>query len=403
MKYSEYEKLTLVLEQQGLTVNDLVVETTGQGLPINEAEPKELATQGMQSIGELKNPFLRKKLTNAAKKLQNMIGEKIINTHYEAWVKDSQEVMNKVTKLIKEKKTPEDIVTAFAPNKKLIDKAMDSRYNNLEQAISKLIETSTTKVNSMLAKKNLSDNVKMNLENYWTLLSTQVFQNAWSSIVSKQADYIKQNIGEENAEAVEKILKTDVPKKQVQAKAKAIKEKKAKKTKTTAATDETKPAKPDAEQPAPAKPVEKTKPATEPATETKPAPAKPAVPPPAKPAPDATEQPTVSKPITSRAKSKEAVTAGKTPATPVKIKKGNSYKYEKIDANGDKKTGTLKIDKINTGKDPKDTTVLISFPNSPDAKPIRMKPEELQKIIRESVEEPTERKMVAENLQEFLK
>jgi hypothetical protein len=214
MKYNEYEKLALMLEESDKSVNDLVLETTGQGLPINEAEPKELATSSMpKSVAEFKNPFLRKKLTNAAKKLQAMIFDKIINVHYEAMMKDSTEIMNTIVKSEKAGKSTDEIRNALTPNINIIHKGIMTRYNNIEQSMSKLMNNSTTKVNSMLAKKNLNDNVKMNLENYWTLLSTQIFQNAWSEIGKKQADFVNKNIGKELAPLAEEILGSDIPEK----------------------------------------------------------------------------------------------------------------------------------------------------------------------------------------------
>jgi hypothetical protein len=200
MKYSEFEKLSSILEEQNKSINSLVKEVTGASLPINEAETKDLDTEKTNLGGWLTNPkaaIAKKKLTNAAKKAKDSIDTKILAKFYDLMLQDNKAVMKQMLNLSGQGKPTEEIAKALQPNINVAQKATAAKLKNIEQTINKYIENTSARINSYLTKQNFNDKNKMNLDNYWLLLTSQLWQNAYSAIIQHQTDYVKKTLKDE--------------------------------------------------------------------------------------------------------------------------------------------------------------------------------------------------------------
>jgi len=198
MKYYQFVKLENLLVEQGTSVDEFVKKS------LNEADPNtNLDTK--KSLGVTRRGRSKIKLTNNAKKAQKVIMEKLLEKIYANSLEQKRKILNQIVSLARDKKTPKEIISALHDNAQTALRAQNSQLKALNNAIDRIIDNATKRVDTIINNEKLSEKSQLMLNNYWTLLTTQIRQNSYKAIINKEEAFIKETIG--NNKDLEAIVK----------------------------------------------------------------------------------------------------------------------------------------------------------------------------------------------------
>jgi len=197
MKYNQFVKLENLLNEQGSSLNEFVEKS------VNEANPNNLDIK--KSLGLTRRGRSKIKLTNNAKNAQKVIMEKLLEKIYSKSLDQKRKILNQIVSLARDKKTPKEIISALHDNAQTALNAQNAQLKALNSAIDRIIDNSTKRVESVINNEKLSEKSQLILNNYWTLLTTQIRQNAYKAIIDKEETFIRETIG--NNKDLERIVK----------------------------------------------------------------------------------------------------------------------------------------------------------------------------------------------------
>jgi len=325
LKFNEYNALSNHLQKEGSSINEFVKEITGEFLnednqTLDVEKPKLLWIKSPAAAWAMRG------LTKAAKQAQKIIQTKLLAKHYPKVLENQRKMLQQAKALLKKGHTNEEVTQILKGNIATMQNYQTKQLKTINDSIDSIIANFSKKITSFINKKNLSDRRKLTVENYWILLTTQLHQIAYNSMINKEEEFLH-DIIQENEDLVtfkDKITSKNVfdtfiekdKKKEAEAKAK-IKEDKEGDDEEETAEEET------AEEPAAEEPA-----AEEPAAEE-----------------PAAEEPAAEEPAAEELAEKPA------------FKKGQIWMYIGKDKEGKNKTKYGKITVIGPGKTAKGTEI----------------------------------------------
>jgi len=124
---------------------------------------------------------MRKSLNKQAKKLQDGINKEVAGKLLKPISDMKVQVYKKMAEIGKGKQ-PKDIVNALKGDLQNIQKIQTKQMGAIEKHIQNSIDNTTTKIKSAIGKKGLKETTVADLESYWSLLTTQIFNNILQKI-----------------------------------------------------------------------------------------------------------------------------------------------------------------------------------------------------------------------------
>lgn len=225
MKYNEFVALKEQLKKEGSSLNEFTgtklfeAEPEG-GLDLGsqdtattpEPEKKEdkssdkLDTKGGGGLSRLKPAYAmrRKKLINNAKQFMKISKEQIIAKFLPKILKSQEHTAAVAVAAAQEGKNPKEIVEIMKTKAKESMEIQAAQLKELKAGIGKVGQNFETRVKTILSSEKLNDKEKLTLNTYWILLSQQVHQKLFASIV-KQMNESTKKLVKDNPE-LEKIL-----------------------------------------------------------------------------------------------------------------------------------------------------------------------------------------------------
>ena len=226
MKYNEFVALKEQLASEGKSLNDFV------GKKLFEADPEaapdlgsqdtapapasgdkkedkssdKLDTKGGGGLSRLKPSYAirRKKLINNAKQYMKVGKEQLIAKYLPKILKSQEHTAAVAVAAAQEGKNPKEIAEMLRTKTKDSMEIQTAQLKELKSSIGKVGQNFEARVKKILSSEKLTDKEKLTLNTYWVLLSQQVHQKLFASIV-KQMNESSKKLVKDNPE-LEKIL-----------------------------------------------------------------------------------------------------------------------------------------------------------------------------------------------------
>ena len=276
MKYNEFETLNTMLESAGMTMSEFV--DSFEDYAVNEADAGQLDTERGNIITGVGRARMR--LNNNAKKVQDQLLTNLYQKHYTNILNDKIKIINRAVELKNDNNTPEEIKRVLDTSIKSARNAQKEQIKVLDKAADKMLDNYTKRMDSIIQKSSMTDNNKLKMSNYWTMLTSQIKLNLYKYINREELKFIKEKLGsnfdEKEADEILDILSNPDVKDQINRNQETVNTNKEKVKAEDAKPEETKPeeTKPEETKPEETKP-EETKPEETKPEETKPEEAKP--------------------------------------------------------------------------------------------------------------------------------
>ena len=188
MNYSQFLAFTSLLESNKIDFDywklnnpELIKEAADDYQPA-EAEKKdsdELKTEKGNII--TKKGRMRSSLNKQAKKLQEGIMKEVGGKLLKPIADMKIQVYKKMAEVGKGKQ-PKEIVAALKADLQGIQKLQTKQMGAIEKHIQNSIDNTTKKIHAVMEKKGLKEETLADLQTYWSLLTTQIFNNILQKI-----------------------------------------------------------------------------------------------------------------------------------------------------------------------------------------------------------------------------
>jgi len=200
LKFNEYSALRNKLQEEGYSINEFVKQITGEFLNEDD-QTLDTKKPGIMWLTSRKGAKTMKGLTREAKKVQKIIQTNILAKHYPKILENQKKILQQAQALIKRGKSKEQVQESLKRNIRTAEMIQAKQLASLNAAIDQIIDNSGRKITSYINGKNLSDKRKLTIENYWVLLTTQLHQIAYNSMIDKEESFL-QDIIRENEDLV---------------------------------------------------------------------------------------------------------------------------------------------------------------------------------------------------------
>jgi len=202
LKVKEFYALSDKLKEEGSSINEFVKEVTGKTLNEAPAEtaPKEEITArnpGWLWLRSPKGALAKKTLTRQSKKLLKSIKSDILEDFYNDITANQKKVLQQAQALIKNGQDKKAVFDSLSANTDRGHAIRTKQLKKLDDSIDDMIANASKKITGYIAKKDVGDNVRLTLENYWVLLSAQIHQVAYNIIIKKETEFIHSIVGED--------------------------------------------------------------------------------------------------------------------------------------------------------------------------------------------------------------
>ena len=184
MKYSEFLQLDEILRSNGSNIS----QELGLAEPskLNEAdtdaevEKPTVDTEKTNWVARRvsKRSNLKNKLNKTAKTHQEKINKNIINKFYPKMLQGEAQLVKLALKAAEEEKNPEEIKKLVAANIDRSAKHSATQFNVIDSAIKQYLDNVGSQFNKKIESSKLNDDNKTGMKNYWLLLRTQLHMNA---------------------------------------------------------------------------------------------------------------------------------------------------------------------------------------------------------------------------------
>ena len=175
MKYSEFRQL------------DEILSTTD----INEFEDVLLEADKTTDAGQLDTKrgnwfsrwgLMKNKLNKAAKRIQDQIIQKIVEKYLPTILETERNAAIQLGELIKQNKQPKQIMELMTQNMNTVAALQKQQIKTIYAHIDKMVQNSSVKFDAKIEKSKMNDKNKLNIKNYWLMLTTQIKMNAFQHI-----------------------------------------------------------------------------------------------------------------------------------------------------------------------------------------------------------------------------
>jgi hypothetical protein len=210
MKYSQFIQFDQLLEFNNTNLNTWLINFTN----LNEAEGDPTDTLDTKKGNILtKKGRLRNSLNGHAKKLMDSINKEVADKFLKPIYDLKVQVYKKMAELGKGKQ-PKDIVTALKGDLQNIQKIQAKQLAQIEKYAQTGIDNYTKKIETTIQKKGLKESTKVDLQTYWSLLSTQIIMNLLQKIAIQDDKLINDTIKDpaiiKSAKIINKAVNKDL-------------------------------------------------------------------------------------------------------------------------------------------------------------------------------------------------
>lgn len=195
MKYNDFLELREILESENF---EFLFE---------DEKDQELNTQmgnWFTRWGRMKN-----KLNRSARKIQDQVINKVIQKYLPTILENERKTALQVLDLIQQKNQPKQIVTILNKNLGSIASIQRQQLKIINDAIDKFVDSSSHKMNDKIEASKMNDKNKLNIKNYWLLLTTQIKMNALQHMSTAIHNEVKNVSGNNYNKVIQYINSTE--------------------------------------------------------------------------------------------------------------------------------------------------------------------------------------------------
>jgi len=193
MKYSEFLQLNEILEIQGTTLfkelglNEDILNEKGEKPTVDVETPTiSLITRWGR---------LKRKLNKQAQKVQKQINKNILTKYLPKLLDEQNNTLGQLDELSQKTDNYKELYNSARSTLLDIRKVQNEQFDDIRNVISKLLRNTTYIMDNKIEKINLSDKNKLNLKNYWLLLTAQIKMNSLSYIQETLINKAKETLG----------------------------------------------------------------------------------------------------------------------------------------------------------------------------------------------------------------
>lgn len=193
MKYNEFIALGDQLEKEGSSINEFVLEVTGNKL--FESDEDNVLDTGGDTLKQMSSPRFavkRKKLVNNAKDFLKKSKENILAKFMPKSLESLKKITNQAVALDQDEKNPNEIIAALKGVAERSVHTQERQLSMLEKAVDSLEANHQQRVDAIINDPKLSEKSKLKLRNFWTLLMTQVKQKIYKSIITQRQKFVEE-------------------------------------------------------------------------------------------------------------------------------------------------------------------------------------------------------------------
>jgi len=126
--------------------------------------------------------LMKNKLNKAAKRIQDQIIQKIVEKYLPTILETERNAAIQLGELIKQNKQPKQIMELMTQNMNTVAALQKQQIKTIYAHIDKMVQNSSVKFDAKIEKSKMNDKNKLNIKNYWLMLTTQIKMNAFQHI-----------------------------------------------------------------------------------------------------------------------------------------------------------------------------------------------------------------------------
>jgi hypothetical protein len=181
MKYSEFLQLEEVLNES----NQLFEAPTTEVGQLDTKKGNWFTRWGL----------MKNKLNKNAKKIQDNVINKIVQKYLPTILETEIKTAQQIAELFQQQKQPKEVMKVMRNNLQTVKQVQLQQIDTIHKSINNFVDSSAAKLNTKIDNSKMNEKNKLNIKNYWLLLTTQIKMNAFQHMSDKINEAVGKIVG----------------------------------------------------------------------------------------------------------------------------------------------------------------------------------------------------------------